>query len=297
MPGSIKLPPSPISTTGTTGTQRALQPSAPAGTSPATAADRFSSSKLVTQLTGRDAVRSPGQLSSDLGTIKDANALPDRLTSDLAVHLPELVSLLNLTRQQKATRLIEFLVPYAAKLSELTAAAELPLTQTQRLNLEEKLITPMSQAGLDQVVELTTGKSGVEVAKDMLKLPLPELAMAHLEKMIFDAPTWASRPEAALANEVKRGEPALTAQPTIVPTKDARISGKGNAEEEEQKVKDRTDKVLGKNMVWNVLHMFNAGEGPMDEAKKKEMLLATGGLVILVITVAAVIALALVLAR
>jgi hypothetical protein len=296
VPGSIKLPPS---VTGATGTTPALQPTKSTGvtgTTPALPADRFGSShKLVTQLTGRDAIRTPLQLTSNLEKIIDPEALAGRLNADLAINLPELISLLSLTRQQKATRLVEFLVPYAAKLSELSANALVP--QAQRAQLEEKLLTPMTNAGLDQVVELTTGKTGVEVAKELLGAQSPEQALAMTERMSFDAPTWASRPEAAMANEVKRGEPSLIAQPTIQPTRDARIGGRGDADED-PKPKDRSDKVLGKNMVWNVLHMFgDVGEDPVDLKKQKEMLLATGGIIVLVITVALVITLALVLGK
>lgn len=135
MPGSIKLPPPVVAPRGTTGTTPAHQPAAAAGTAPATPADRFgSTSKLVTQLTGRDAIRSPGQLSSNLKGVVDPEALPDRLSADLGIHLPELVSLLSLTRQQKASRLVAFLVPYAARLSELAAAVALPPAQrTQQI--------------------------------------------------------------------------------------------------------------------------------------------------------------------
>jgi hypothetical protein len=287
--------------TKSTGTTPALQPNratGTTGTSPALPADRFGeASKLVSQLSGRDVVRAPGQLTSNLGGVLDATLLPDRLNADLAIHLPELVSLLSLTRQQKAARLVEFLAPYAAKLAELTHSAALPASQ--RVQLEEKLLTPMANAGLDQVVELTTGKSGVEVAKEMLSAETPEQVMAHTEGMSFDAPTWASRPEVALANEVKRGEPSLIAQPnpTIQPLPERAINGRGNVDDEPQK-KDRSDRVLGKNMVWNVLHMFrDTGEAPMDEKQKKEMLLATGGIIVLVITVGLVVALTLILGK
>ena len=240
-------------------------------------------------------MRTPGQLTSNLGGIVDASALPDRLTSDLALSLPELVSLLSLTRQQKATRLVEFLAPYAAKLAELADGAALP--PGQRVQLEEQMLSPMSQAGLNEVVELTTGKTGLEVAKEMLSAETPEQAMTHTENLSFDAPTWAARPETALANEVKRGEPTLVAQPTIHTAKDPRISGRGNVDDE-LKQKDRSDKVLGKNMVWNVLHMFGAfAENKPDEKKQKEMLLATGAIIVLVITVALVITLVLILGK
>ena len=305
MPGHIKNPPpgfgppssiGPTRTTGTTGTAPAVEPTRAAGTSPAQPSDRFaSSSKLVTQLTGRDAVRTPGQLSSNLGGIFDAAALPDRLTSDLSLNLSELISVLSLTRQQKATRLVEFLVPYAAKLAELTTAGAVP--QGQRAQLEEQLLTPMSQAGLEQVVELTTGKSGVDIAKELLSSETAEQAQAFTENLKFDAPTWASRPEVALASEVKRGEPTLVAQPTIQPARDPRVGGRGKPEDELQ-LKDRSDKVLGRNMVWNVLHMFGkVGEAPLDEKQKREMLLATGAIIVLVITVALVIVLTLVLGK
>ena len=248
----------------------------------------------MTQLTGRDAVRTPGQLSSNLGGIVDAASLPDRLGSDLALNLSELISVLSLTRQQKATRLVEFLVPYAAKLAELTAAGAVPLGQ--RAQLEEKLLNPMSQAGLEQVVELTTGKSGIDIAKELLSSETAEQAQAFTENMKFDAPTWASRPEVALANEVKRGEPTLVAQPTIQTARDPRAAGRGKPEDE--LLKDRSDKVLGRNMVWNVLHMFGkVGEAPLDEKQKREMLLATGAIIVLVVTVAGVIVLTLVLGK
>ena len=118
------------------------------------------------------------------------------------------------------------------------------------------------------------------------------------QSMSFDAPTWAARPEAAAANEVKRGEPSLLAQPTIHSVREQNISGRGTSEEEAP-AKDRGDKKLGKNMVWNVLHMFRDtdGDAPEEVKKQKELLMATGGIIVLVITVAAVIVLALVLGK
>lgn len=305
MSNGIKLPPSALPPrTGTTGTSAAFQPGKPTGTTgtaPAAAPpDRFGSAskQAAVQLTGREEVRSPGQLSSDLKGILEAGELPGRLTADLAIHLPELIHLLSLTRQQKATRLMEFLVPYASKLSELAqanASGATALPEAQRVKLEEQLLQPMREAGLEQVVELTTGKTGVEVAEQLLGAATPEEARALTETMKFDAPTWASRPEAQAANEVKRGEPSLIAQPTIAPPREQRAGGKG--EEEEAKKKDRKDKVLGGNMVWNALHMFRGGDGAeeLDPAKQRELVLATGGIIVMVIVISAAVALALIL--
>ena len=295
----IKIPSSTVPASGTTGTTPALQPTkstGATGTSPALPSDRFAAgNKAVAQLTGRDAVRTPGQLTSNLGKVVDPQELPDRLTSDLAVHLPELVSLLSLTRQQKATRLIEFLVPYAAKLAEL--APEAALQQTARAQLEQKLLEPMANAGLEHVVELTTGKTGVDVARELLRSATADEARALTASMSFDAPTWAARPETAAASEVKRGEPTLMAQPALQPAREHRSSGRA-APEEERALKDRGDKSLGKNMVWNVLHMFrDTSDAPADEKKQKELLMATGGIIVLVITVALVVVLALVLGK
>jgi len=294
VPGSIKLPPTVINTTGTTGTSPA-QPARPAGTAPAQAADRFASSKLLTQLTGRDAVRSPGQLASDLGNVNDVSELPERLAADLGIHLPELISLLNMTRDQKATRLMQFLVPYASKLAELSQANAVP--PQQRAQVEQKLVTPMAEAGLEHVVELTTGKVGVEVAKELLKSQTPQQAHAHLEGMKFDAPTWASRTEATKSNEVQRtNEPALQAQPPVVqPQKEQRIASRADVEDEPKKDKS-SDKVLGRNMVWNVLHLFNGNDsGPVSEAKKNDLLVATGWLIVMIVVVGTAVVLAMLL--
>jgi len=147
------------------------------------------------------------------------------------------------------------------------------------------------------VVELTTGKSGVEVARELLAASTPEEVRERTQNLSFDAPTWASRPETAQANEVKRGDPSLIAQPTIQQARDPRATGRGELEDEPAR-KARSDKVLGRNMVWNVLHMFgDLGDDPADLKKQKELVLATGGIIVLVVTVGLVIALALVLGR
>lgn len=291
--------------TGSTGTSPAFTPNKSTVVTGAEQlpGDKFANaSKAVTQLTGRDAVRTPGQL-SELGDIGNAEELPGRLNVELALHLPELVSLLSLTRQQKATRLVEFLVPYAIKLAELSTAAA--LAPGQRARLEEKLLTPMSTAGLEQVIELGSGKTGVEVARELLSAATPEDAKVFTQQMTFDAPTWASRPETAAANEVKRGEPSLQAQPaahastqpTIQPLREQNLAGRFTPEEEQQQ-KDRGDRKLGKNMVWNVLHMLRGGEEgalPEEQKKQQELIIATGAILVLVITVALVIVLAMVL--
>ncbi|MBS1153461.1 MAG: hypothetical protein H6Q89_5159, partial [Myxococcaceae bacterium] len=169
--------------------------------------------------------------------------------------------------------------------------------QAQRAQLEQKLLTPMTAAGLGQVVELTTGKSGVEVARELLSASTPEEVRELTQNLAFDAPTWASRPETAQANEVKRGEPSLIAQPTIQHAREPRAGGRAELEDEPAR-KDRSDKVLGRNMVWNVLHMFgDIGDDPADLKKQQEMVLATGAIIVLVVTVALVIAVALVLGR
>lgn len=306
MTNGIKLPPSALpprpASSGTTGTQSALQPNKPAPvngpTAPQAPTDQFgkasTSAAATAQLTGRDGVRLPGQLASDLKKILDAGDLPGRLSADLAIHLPELISLLSLTRQEKATRLMEFLVPYAEKLATLaqqqTAEGKVP-----RAELEQQMLQPMREAGLEHVVETTTGQSGVEVAEQMLAAQTPEEARAVTENMKFDAPTWASRPEAQAQNEVQRGEPALLAQ-NVVAAPQPRAAGRAPELEEEQKKKDKgRDKVLGGNMVWNALHMFRGDDADaLDPKKQKELLMATGGIIVMVVVVAVAITLALI---
>lgn len=309
MANGIKLPPSVVSlpkpSTGTTGTQSAFQPGKPQAAAPAQAVqkpqDAFGSAQTASaaqaQLSGRDEIRAPGQLASDLKGVVDAEQLPGRLEADLAVNLPELISLLSLTRQQKATRLVEFMLPYAEKLADLAqqaASTAAPMPAEQREKVGEQLLQPMREAGLEQVVELTTGKTGVEVAEQLLSANTPQDVKQLTETMKFDAPQWASRPEAQNANEVKRGEPSLIAQPTLAPPREQR--GPGRAEEEEAATKDRKDKKLGSNMIWNTLHMFRGGDAEdLTPEKQKELVMATGAIVVMVVVVFVAVALALIL--
>lgn len=303
LPPSVVSPPKP-SSTGTTGTQSAFQPGKPQGTTGTQPAvkpqDLFGSASAATaaqaQLTGRDEVRPAGALASDLKGIADAEALPGRLAADLGIHLPELIHLLSLTRQQKATRLVEFLMPYAEKLADLAqraAAASNPMPEAQREQLSEKLLAPMREAGLAQVVETKTGQTGVEVAEQLLNAKTPQEVRQLAEPMKFDAPQWASRPEAQGANEVKRGEPPLIAQPNVAPPREQRRP----EEEEAAKKKDRgTDQKLGGNMVWNTLHFLRGDDAEeLTPEKQKEMLMATGGIIVVFVVVAVAITLALLL--
>ncbi len=281
----IRLPPT---STGTTGTTPAFQPNKPAATVEPVAAppDGFSAElgQPQAQLTGRDTVRAPGQLTSDLTQVKDPQKLAGKLAGDLKVHLPELVGLLNLTREQKASRLVEFLVPYAAKLAELKQTA--PLEAAQQSKLEAKLLEPMKQAGLAQIVETTTGNSGEEIAKRMLAAPTPQAVRAMTEGLKFDAPDWSGRPEAAAmaAAQGKPLEPQLIAQP-IVP-REQRVDARPPGEEAEGRREKQRSSTLGKNMLFNVLHLFRDDAATLTEKEKLEAGIVTIALITLAIAIA-----------
>lgn len=285
--GPIRLPP----TTGTTGITPAFQPTKPQTVEPvAKAPDGFSANTgqqqtQQTQLTGRDAMRAPGQLTSDLTQVNDPAQLPEKLAGDLKVNLPELVALLNLTRQEKASRLVEFLVPYAAKLAELKAVVEVPAAQQAKL--EAKMLEPMKAAGLAQVVETTTGKSGVEIAKQLLQAPTAQEARLMTQAMRFDAPNWAGQAAAGAAGIQGRPvEPQLVHQALIAPTRDQRVDAPPPGEEE-QGVREKTRSgVLGKNMLFNVLHLFRADGATLSEREKIEAGIVTIGLISLAIAIA-----------
>ena len=286
MPGPIRLPPS----TGTTGTAPALQPTRAAPTAPvAKAPDGFSSGQgpAQSQLTGFDSVRAPGQLASDLKSVSDPSKLPGKLAGDLKAHLPELVDLTSLTRQEKASRLVEFLVPYAAKFAELKVAVALPPEQQEKL--EEKMLEPMNDAGLGQVVETTTGQTGVQIAQQLLQAPTAQQARAMTATMQFDAPNWTGRADAALGVQGRPVEPHLLAQPLIQPGREQRVDAKPPGEEAQgQREKPRSG-VLGKNMLFNVLHLFRADGQTLSEREKIEAGIVTIALISMAIAIAVAI--------
>jgi hypothetical protein len=279
----IRLPPS----TGTTGTQAAFQPNKPAAVAaeqPAPPPDGFSADARApdAQLTGLDSARAPGQLVSDLKQVKDPAKLAAKLAGDLKVQLPQLTGLLNLTREQKASRLVEFLVPYASKLAELKQLN--PLPQAQSATIEQQLLEPMKVAGLAHVVETTTGKSGVEIGRELLRAATAEEARTFTEGMKFDSP---GRPEAAASRPT---EPQLTAQPQLQLNRELRHEKTGEAPQG-SKAKPRKGK-LGKNMLFNVLHLMRDDAATLSEKEKLEAGIVTIALISLVIAVAVAITMA-----
>jgi hypothetical protein len=207
---------------------------------------------------GKVPLRTPLQLASNLSRLSQAAEVPQRFASDLAVAKPDLVEHPSvLLREDKAQRLFDFAVPYAQKALELKAPPEV-LTQ---------LVKQAELAGFNQ---LRSGdKNGTEALRELLKVPpdkLGEVASA----MKFDAPTWPQVPQ------------------PIVPRREADEARNENPADERT-----TNKTLGRNTLWNVLHLFRSdGFDDRESAKQREeknQLALIAALVLVFITIIVVV--------
>jgi hypothetical protein len=205
---------------------------------------------------GKAPPKMDAQLMSDLSKLTSAQEVPQRFGSDLTVAKPDLVEHPQLQREDKAQRLFDFAVPYVQKAAELKATPEV---------MNQLVQTAQAQG----FAELRTGeKDGVQALRELIKEPVEKMTDVA-GAMRFDAPTWPQVPRA------------------IVPMAEA------EKQRNERDDEPRSKGVLGRNTLWNVLHLFrDDGYEDRESAKQREeknQLVLMAGLVLVFITIIVVV--------
>lgn len=232
-------------------------------------------------LTGTQVLPLANRLASSLEGVVDGLVLPDQLNYDLSVQLPALMGSAVLDRDVKATRLMQFIVPYAERLA--TLAQSQPLTADQRRAVADQLVESMLKAGLRHVLETATGRSGLQVAQAMLAVETPDEARKVLNELSFTS----TDPTALVAGTT---QPELTPSPQQVPVAvtvaAALQSQQGDdprdSSEERPPARDGGPR-------WGLLHRSRSAKGRIDDDDKwvpDDKALYAAGIVALVISIA-----------
>jgi hypothetical protein len=185
---------------------------------------------------GKAPLHTPKELGGDLSKLSQAAEVPHRFGADVAIAKNDLVNHPALTqRDDKAQRLFDFAVPYAQKVVELKATPEV-MNQF------------LQAAQANGYQELHNGqKDGVHALKELLNLPSDKIAETA-NAMRFDAPSWPQVP---------------------LPITATNESDKSRNEDDGER--HTTHKRLGRNMLWNALHLFRSdGEDDRESAKQRE---------------------------
>jgi hypothetical protein len=211
-------------------------------------------------------------LKPDTSKFTNALELPARFLSDLKLVEPQLLQHAGLGTEEKAARAFEFFEPYAERFVELAHDPVKPLTPAEvqtGLARFEKALTKADFAA----IRTSDGRTGVDVAKELLQGkttgPRPKL----------DAPGWKEDERSLRAQvETERRVVQLESRPLVQPRAAAAKPEDGVAGRREKK---GTDKVLGSQMLWNVLHLAR-GEELDDVARRDAMnaLIVSAGLLL-----------------
>ena len=246
--------------------------------------------------------RDVASLRPDTNRLTDARVMPERFLADLKLIEQELLNHPGMTKEQKAERLFEFFESYAARFAELahgTAQAKQAATATPQQGgafstvdtAGPQLAPPLSEAELNkalgqfdkalkmagfEALKTDDGRTGMEAAREMLEAKTPE-AQANARPHDLSAPSWKDNPDPrGLKAEVdkERRIAALDGKPQITPH--LRVSGQKVDEAQAQEAAKKgsrsqgTDKVLGANTLWNVMHLLR-GEELDDVARRDAM--------------------------
>jgi hypothetical protein len=180
-----------------------------------------------------------------------ASMVAARLKADVGLLRNQLVGLPGLTRQQQASRLFEFVAAYATHFVHL--AQQLP-TESRQAAVAE-FVAVSRQLGLEQMVDVSTGRTGDEVVRSFVNASQPREVEQQLNALAADAPSWVDRP------------------PAHVPAMPQKSGGKAPAAEADASVQREAPRRgrLGPRMLWNVLHLFRGQEeSELSEIEKRD---------------------------
>ncbi|MCA3012153.1 MAG: hypothetical protein INH41_07105 [Myxococcaceae bacterium] len=236
---------------------------------------------------GRAPVRDVGQLTGSPGAVTDPRALPKAFGKDLLVQRQQLVDP-RLPPDENAERLLAFFSPYAERFVELTRGPEHLETPVARLPPEDQAKAlkqfekALTDGGFGQLVERQTGRDGVALGRALLESKTPDEVRARLAELNVDAPGWRhpNNPHAAMTVAVAPAqERTLRHEPPDEALAQERRGRRGT---------------LGRNLLWNALHLLREGaETDEEKAAMNELLVAAGLLLGFVAVMAAVLLLTL----
>ena len=231
-------------------------------------------------LTGTQVTLSAARLASDLSGLLEAGKLPEQMQYDLSVQLTALMGAATLPREAKATRLMEFMAPYAEQLAKL--AQKQPLTADQRKSVADQLLKHMNGAGLARVVETTTQRTGAQVGFAMMSAHQPEDVRKTLAGMRFDSNDPSALIGAATPKTPGVPQPVPSQQPQIAASTKPKRS---EDDEPDDSPRERARKKNG--ALWGMLHKGRSEMGRIDDDDKwvpDDKALYAAGLTALVIS-------------
>jgi hypothetical protein len=214
--------------------------------------------------------RSPDELTSDLSRLSSAKELAGRFGADLVLARGALLDHAALLREDKATRLFQFAVPYAQ------AAVGMSKSPQELKEVMADLLKQAEAAGFRDLHQQPGGKNGLAVLKDLLALKSPQEIEQHMARLKFDAPSWPK--DIPRPNDARNAKAAAAAATGRAPEGFAPVTGRyappideAENSQRSQNGERRTNKVLSGRMLWNVLHLFrDDGEDGRDSAAQRE---------------------------
>jgi hypothetical protein len=216
-----------------------------------------------------DGLRHPKELTSNLGTLHEAAEIPGRFATDLEAARPELVNYPGLLRTDKAQRLFEFAVPYA---QAVVTKSETPV-EKKEVSAEMLISAEQHGYGLLQPLDPQdpSAKNGLAALRELLEKQTPEELAQKATTYSFDIPSWPSDAQMLAEARAAAAEQQLNVQPGLQPVANA-AAPFANAEDDERAQRDgTTNKRLGSNTLWNVLHLFrDDGKDDRESAKQRE---------------------------
>lgn len=278
--------------------------------SPAIRAELTSLLKTLESAPHQGPPRPLGELVTDFSGLKSAVEVPERFASDLLLGRGALIDHPQLASTDRAQRLVAFFGKYAAAFVDLArgkeaapAPQEKPraeaaktrldpiidaremvrshtvaaLTPEARLDAEKHFLSVLEQGGYGVLRDKLTGLDALAVAAAVLKEVTPEVVAQRVAQVDPEF----MRPPAA-ENAAKQVQPQIQGVPKglAVP---GLTGGTAQAPRADVSAQRTTDKVLGRNMLWNVLHTLRGDRPDEDTPEKREAALQALGFGALVV--------------
>jgi hypothetical protein len=215
-----------------------------------------------------EGLRHPKELASNLGTIHEAAEIPGRFATDLEAARPDLVNYPGLLRTDKAQRLFEFAVPYA---QAVVTKSETPV-EKKEVSAEMLISAEQHGYGLLQPLDPQdpAAKNGLAALRELLEKQTPEELAQKATTYSFDIPSWPSDAQ-MLAEARAAAEQQASVQPGLQPVANAAAPFENREDDEPEQRDGTTNKRLGSNTLWNVLHLFrDDGKDDRESAKQRE---------------------------
>ncbi len=235
------------------------------------------------------------KLVPDLKKLTQAEEVPNRFLKDVvAARNPLLEG--NLPKEQRASRLFGFFSHYAERFVALAKgvpeaqnwgpAAEQRANQgqpptgpqmakAQKDTAVEQFLSNLKEVGFTQLKDRATGHTGLQAAKQMLEAETPRDVQRQARETALVVVGGSTLP----AGDSPLGKPQFNPDGTLINGRQVNVPNDWD-EEMQRRRRTREHKVLGSNMLWNILHL----DRRPDETMTKDELnrLAFGAILVLV---------------